>query len=339
MAKTLICESLGRNQLSIMPLRPQIKTRESLSVEELYELTKDHLKLTVVAGEEGMNRPIKDKSINRPALAVTGYFKSFGFKRVQIFGAGEMSYLRDLPHQEQTNVMSQMVARHIPCAIVSRNFVPTRAMQSVCGESNTPLLRSPLNTRDVVNTMTLALEHEFAPRISVHGTLMDVKGIGVLIRGESGVGKSECALALIERGHSLVADDLVYIRLLNEHELQGRSSELNRGYMECRGIGIVNIAELFGIRSVRLEKNLNLVITFEDWKQGMDEERTGLEHDTYEILGVEVPHIVLPVRPGRDLARLVEVAAMVHALKLMGHDTAREFNDRLIAFMQRQTKT
>jgi HPr kinase/phosphorylase len=179
----------------------------------------------------------------------------------------------------------------------------------------------------------LLLEDLFAPQVAEHGTLMDVKGIGTLIRGKSGVGKSECALALIERGHSLVADDLVYIKLEKERILSGRSSELNRGYMECRGLGIVNISELFGIRAVRLAKEMNLVITFEEWKEGMDEERTGLEQDFFEILGVRLPHIVLPVRPGRDLARLVEVAAMVQALKAMGHDSAREFNDRLIAFM------
>jgi HPr kinase/phosphorylase len=185
----------------------------------------------------------------------------------------------------------------------------------------------------------LHLEEFFAPRIAEHGTLMDIKGIGTLIRGQSGVGKSECALALIERGHSLVADDLVYVHLVNERDLAGSSSDLNRGYMECRGLGIVNIAELFGIRSVRREKNINLVVTFEEWREGMDEERTGLEQDSYDILGIPVPHIVLPVRPGRDMARLVEVAAMVQALKTLGHDSAREFNDRLIRFMAGQQGT
>ena len=190
-----------------------------------------------------------------------------------------------------------------------------------------------MTTKDFSALATLLLDDLFAPRVSEHGTLMDVKGIGTLIRGQSGVGKSECALALVERGHSLVADDLVHINLHGERHLVGRSSELNRGYMDCRGLGIVYIGELFGIRSVRLEKDINLVITFEEWKLGMDEDRTGLEQESFEILGIKVPHIILPVRSGRDLARLVEVAAMVEALKQMGHDSAKEFNDRLIAFM------
>ncbi|MFO7726483.1 MAG: HPr(Ser) kinase/phosphatase, partial [Oceanipulchritudo sp.] len=238
-----------------------------------------------------------------------------------------------LPEARQFEIMRRMLSKPVPCVVVSRNLLPTPAMETVAGETGTPLFRSSLTTRDFSAQAMLLLEDLFAPQVAEHGTLMDVKGIGTLIRGKSGVGKSECALALIERGHSLVADDLVYIKLENERVLAGRSSDLNRGYMECRGLGIVNISELFGIRSVRLSKEMNLVITFEEWKEGMDEERTGLEQDFFEILGIRLPHIVLPVRPGRDLARLVEVAAMVQALKAMGHDCAREFNDRLISFM------
>lgn len=316
-----------------MPLRPQPKVVDHLSVEAFFKEGKDSLKLILLAGESGLKRQIRDKSINRPALAVTGYFKSFAFRRVQIFGAGEIAYLKDQSVEHQRAVLAKIVGKQVPCFIVSRNLVPLPAIVEAAERSGTPLFRSALTTRDLANAATLILEEAFAPRISEHGTLLDIKGIGTLIRGKSGVGKSECALALIERGHSLVADDLVYIRRVKDHDLQGRSSDLNRGYMECRGIGIVNIADLFGVRAVRLEKNINLVVTFEEWKAGMDEERTGLEQDYFSILGVDVPHIVLPVRPGRDLARLVEVASMVHALKRIGHDTAREFNERLIQFM------
>ncbi|MDP4694079.1 MAG: HPr(Ser) kinase/phosphatase, partial [Opitutales bacterium] len=168
--------------------------------------------------------------------------------------------------------------------------------------------------------------------------LLDVKGIGTLICGESGVGKSECALALIERGHSLVADDLTYVKRLSERELMGSCSELSRGYMECRGLGIINIAELFGIRSVRLEKRIDLIINFRIWSPGMNEERTGLEENHMEVLGMKVPLMEIPVRPGRDMARLVEVASMVQALKQMGHDSASEFNQRLIDHMAKPTK-
>lgn len=316
-----------------MTLRPQPKIVDSVSVRRFLKEAEQNLSLTLTEGSEGLNRPIKDKSINRPALALTGFFRNFGYKRIQLFGAGEMSYMRELPVDRQLEIMRRMCAKAVPCIVVSRNLLPTPAMETAARESRIPLFRSALTTRDFLAQAMLLLEDLFAPQLAEHGTLMDIKGIGVLIRGKSGVGKSECALALIERGHSLVADDLVYIKLEQEKLLVGRSSELNRGYMECRGLGIVNISELFGIRSVRLSKEMDMVITFEEWSEGMDEERTGLEQDFFEILGVRLPHIILPVRPGRDLARLVEVAAMVQALKRMGHDSAKEFNDRLIAFM------
>ena len=321
-----------------MPLRAQPKIVESISVQDLVNASDKALQLNLVCGERGLNRLIRDKSINRPALALTGFFKNFGAKRIQLFGAGEMAYMRELPASRQLEIMQRMVDKHVPCIVVSRHLLPTPAMEKLAEESGTPLFRTPLATKDFSAQTILILEELFAPRVAEHGTLMDVKGIGTLIRGKSGVGKSEWALALIERGHSLVADDLVYITLHNERYPVGKSSDLNRGYMECRGLGIINISELFGIRSVRLEKEINLVVTFKEWKQGMDEERTGLEHDTFEILGIRVPHIILPVRPGRDMARLVEVAAMIEALKLLGHDSAKEFNDRLIAFMAGQNQ-
>ena len=316
-----------------MPLRPVPKITDSITVLDFFNSGKEQLKLNLVAGERGMKNLIKDKSINRPALALTGYYKSFASKRVQLFGAGEMAYLRDIKEDKQYKVLTEIARKNVPCMLVSRNLAPTKSLLQVADEHDIPLIRTSLVTRDFMNTATILLEDKFAPRVTEYGTLMDIRGIGVLIRGESGVGKSECALALIERGHSLVADDIVYIRLINEKELVGRSSDLNRGYMECRGLGIVNIAELFGIKAVRPDKAVNLVITFQEWRPGMEEERTGLEQEYYEILGQHVPHIQLPVRPGRDLARLTEVAAMVQALKKMGHDSAREFNERLISHM------
>lgn len=316
-----------------MPLIPKPKITESITVQDFFKQGEEHLKLTLVSGSDGMKNLVKDKSINRPALALTGYYKSFAFKRLQVFGAGEMAYLKDIKEDHQYKVLTEIARKHVPCMIVSRNLIPTKSMFQVAEENHIPLIRTSLTSRDFVNTATLLLEDMFAPRITLHGTLMDVRGIGVLIRGESGVGKSECALALIERGHNLVADDIVYIKLIGERELVGKSSDLNRGYMECRGLGIVNIAELFGVRSVRLEKVINLVITFKEWKQGMDEERTGLEEEFFETLGQKIPHIQLPIRPGRDMARLVEVAAMVQAMKRMGHNSAESFNQRLIAHM------
>jgi HPr kinase/phosphorylase len=203
----------------------------------------------------------------------------------------------------------------------------------VAEEMNLPLIRTPIITKNWVNLATLAIDNEFAPQGTEHATTLDIKGIGVLIRGDSGIGKSECALALIERGHSLVADDLTCIKLLDERELSASARPLNRGYMECRGIGIINIADMFGVKSIRLEKRIDLVVSLREWSPDVIEERTGLEENYYDILGVRVPHIEFYVRPGRDIARLVEVAALVQALKNMGHDPAKTFNDRLIAHM------
>lgn len=316
--------------------KPQPKILESISVKDFYEKFKDLLKLSLVAGGDGLERRISENFVNRPSLTLIGCFKDFGYKRIQLFGAGDMSYLNSVKSAKQYEIIKKIARRKIPCIVISHNTPPTKAMLIVAQEDVIPLFRSTLGSREFVNTATLILEELFAPRITEHGTLMDVHNIGALLRGESGVGKSECALALIDRGHSLVADDMVYIRLVKERELAGTSSDLNRGYMECRGLGIINIGELFGISAVRVEKRIDLVVTFEFWQPGMEEERTGLEEDYYEILGVKVQHIRLPVRPGRDLARLVEVAAMVRAQKLMGRDSAKEFNERLIAHMTRE---
>jgi HPr kinase/phosphorylase len=198
------------------------------------------------------------------------------------------------------------------------------------------IFRTPLITMNFVNLATLCIDNEFAPGAIEHATMLDIKGVGVMLRGDSGVGKSECALALIERGHSLVADDLTVIKLLDERELMASSRMLNRGYMECRGIGIINIGEMFGVKSVRLEKRIDLVVSLREWTPDANEERSGLEQHFYEILTMRIPHIELYVRPGRDMARLVEVAALTQALKRMGHDPAKDFNDRLIAFMSEQ---
>lgn len=309
------------------------KTVESISVRDFYESLSESTGLELVAGGDGLDRVIREKSINRPALALTGYFKHFAYRRVQLFGAGEMAYLRDLNEARQLEVLVEIAKKNIPCIIVSRGLVPTRSMLEVARKYKVPLFRTSHKSKDFTEEVTLLLEQKFAPSMTLHGTLMDIKGIGTLLRGKSGIGKSECALALIERGHSLVADDLTYCRRIGDREVAGTSSELNRGYMECRGLGIINIAELFGIRSIRLEKRIDLVVTFVEWQPGMVEDRTGLEQSYFEILGLQIPCVEIPVRPGRDLARLVEVASLVQALKKMGHDSAKEFNDRLIAHM------
>jgi HPr kinase/phosphorylase len=314
------------------------KAIHGITVAHFFETYREKLKMELITGEVGVHRVIREGTINRPALALTGFFKYFANKRIQVLGAAEMTYFKTLSPQTQTDVLNGMIDRHIPCLVLTRNFHPTRPMLTVAKARKLPIFRSPMITMNFVNLATLCIDNEFAPSSVEHATTLDVRGIGTLLRGDSGVGKSECALALIERGHSLVADDLTVIKLLDERELMASSRPLNRGYMECRGIGIINIAEMFGVKSIRLEKRIDLVVSLREWTPEVVEERTGLEENFYEILSLKVPHIEIFVRPGRDIARLVEVAALTQALKKMGHDPAKDFNDRLIAFMARDVE-
>ncbi|HUJ42916.1 MAG TPA: HPr(Ser) kinase/phosphatase [Opitutaceae bacterium] len=309
------------------------KAIHGITVAHFFETYGAKLKLELLTGREGLHRLIREPAINRPALALTGFFKYFANKRVQVLGAAEMTFLRTVGEEAQRSVLNGMIDRHIPCLILTRNFTCPPPMLEVAKERRLPVFRTPMITMNFVNTATLFVDNEFAPAATEQGTTVDIKGVGVIIRGDSGVGKSECALALVERGHSLVADDITVIKLLDERELMASSRPLSRGYMECRGIGIINIAEMFGIKSVRLEKRIDMVVTLRMWTPDAVEERTGLEENYYEILGLKLPHIELFVRPGRDIARLVEVAAMVQALKRMGHDAAKDLNERLIAHM------
>ncbi|MEY4033427.1 MAG: HPr(Ser) kinase/phosphatase [Verrucomicrobia bacterium] len=308
---------------------------ESVSVREFFDSFRDMLQMELLAGADGLDNVISEKSINRPALAVTGYFKEFAHRRLQLFGAGEMAYLADQPDNVREKLLDDVFSKQVPAVVVSRGLQVDALLKRLADKHHVPIIRTQLKSKDFSAEATVLLEEKFAPRTNLHATLVDIRGVGVLLRGASGVGKSECALALIERGHSLVADDYVIVTLIGDRELQGTSKELNRGYMECRGIGIINIASIFGVRSVRREKRVDLVVTFVLWQPGMDEERSGLEVETFEILGRKVPHMTIPVRPGRDMARLVEVAAMVQALRGMGHDSAKEFSDRLIQHMSR----
>jgi HPr kinase/phosphorylase len=307
---------------------------ESISVRDFYESFADRLLLRLVTSRKTLSRStIRERSLNRPALAVTGYFKYFANKRIQLFGAGEMGFLREQQKSHRIHVLEKMAAKRIPCVVISRNLAPTPEMLEVFEKHGVPVFRTSLASKAFTTEVTVLLEERFAPRTTVHGTLMDIRGIGTLVRGESGAGKSEAALALLERGHSLVADDMVRVKLLSDHTPVGFCDEMSRGFMECRGIGIINVEELFGIRFIRIEKKIELVVTFTENINDLSIDRTGLERKTFEILGASVPHMEIPLRTGRDMARLVEVAAMVQAARQLGHDSANDFNEQLIKKM------
>jgi HPr kinase/phosphorylase len=311
--------------------------RDCVLVEEFYTQQASALQLRLMAGANGLKRVIREPTVNRPGLALAGFTKYFASKRVQVIGAAEATYMKSLEKVQRSARYELIFSFKIPCLVFSRSLKPDRAFLRAAERANVPIFQCPLITMRFINLATLALEMMFAPRGSEMGSMVDILGVGVIVRGESGIGKSECVLALIERGYSLVADDITRVTLLDGRDVMGSSAELTRNHMEVRGIGIINVAAMFGIRAIRREKRVDLVVSLKAWDEVPDVDRLGMEEDHIEILGIKIPHIIIPVRPGRDIARLVEVAAYQTKLKQSGYNPAKELNDRLIAKMAAQT--
>jgi HPr kinase/phosphorylase len=307
--------------------------KDAVTVEQFYTQHADELKLRLVAGAGGLKRIIREPTVNRPGLALAGFTKYFASKRVQVIGAAESTYLKSLARPERAQRYTEMFSHRIPCLVFSRNIKPERQFLKVAEAANVPVFQCPFITMKFINLATLALEMMFAPRGTEIGSMVDILGVGAIVRGESGIGKSECVLALIERGYSLVSDDITKVTLLDGREVMGTSSQMTRNHMEVRGIGIINVAAMFGIKCIRQEKRVDLVVSLKGWNDVEDVDRLGLDDQFVEILGVKIPHIIIPVRPGRDLARLVEVAAFQTKLKQSGYNAAEELNKRLIEKM------
>jgi HPr kinase/phosphorylase len=305
----------------------------SITVEQFYKQHGAALQMRLMAGEHNLQRVIREPTVNRPGLALSGFTRYFAHKRVQAVGNAEVHFLKSLAPAERELHCAALFAFKIPCFVFSRNLRPEREFLDAAARAGVPVFQSPLVTMKFINTATLALEMMFAPRGTELGSMVDILGVGVLIRGESGIGKSEAVLALIERGYSLVSDDVTRVTLQDGREVIGTSSELTRSHMEIRGIGIINVAAMFGVKSIRQEKRLDLVVTLKAWSEVGEVDRVGIEQEFVKVLGMDIPHIIIPVRPGRDLARLIEVAAFQTKLKLSGHNAAQELNDRLIAHM------
>jgi HPr kinase/phosphorylase len=308
----------------------------SLKVGELYESRREAFKLTLLAGGPGLRaRCITVPDIYRPGLALAGYFNFFAFERVQIMGRTELSYLSSLSAPRRTAVLKRFFSFPVTCIIVTQGIQPPRQLLDWARRRAVPLLVSSLATTRLVSDLSLWLEERLAPRSASHGTLVEVYGLGVLLTGKSGVGKSECALELIKRGHRLVADDLVHLKRTADPAIVGWGDELIRHHMEVRGLGIIDIKELFGVGAVRQDVPVDLVIAIEEWVEGKEYDRMGLDERTTPLLDLPLPHLVIPVRPGRTLAVLVEVAAMNQRLKKSGHNTAHAFNERVMDYLQR----
>jgi HPr kinase/phosphorylase len=307
--------------------------RQIVTVDQFYREHAAQLQMRLLVGERGLKRVIREPTVNRPGLALSGFTHYFAYKRVQVFGNAEVDYLRALKPAERARRYAHFFAFKIPCLVFSRGFRPDKEFLAAAEKAGVPVFQCPMVTMKFISAATLALETMFAPRGSEMGSMVDILGVGVLIRGESGIGKSEAVLALIERGYSLVSDDVTKVALVDGREVVGTSADLTRDHMEIRGIGIINVAAMFGIKSIRNNKRLDLIVTLKLWNEVADVDRTGLEEEFEKVLGVAIPHILIPVRPGRDLARLIEVAAFQTKLKWSGHNAAQELNDRLIAHM------
>src|SRR5436189_4819613 len=312
--------------------------RDTVTVERFYTDHAGSLELNLLAGAGGLKRVIREPTVNRPGLVLTGFTRYFAYKRVQAIGNAEAYYMKSITPEARAERYKTFFSWKIPCVVFSRNIHPDKLFLQAAEQAKVPIFRCPLVTMKLINMATLALEMMFAPRGTEMGSMVDILGVGVILRGESGIGKSESVLALIERGYSLVADDITKVTLVDGREVVGTSAEVTRNHMEVRGIGIINVAAMFGVRSIRHEKKVDLVVTLKSWNEVDDVDRLGIEQEYVKILGIDVPHITIPVRPGRDLARLIEVAAFQTKLKSAGCNPAKELNDRLIARMAAAAK-
>ena len=315
---------------SATPLRKNVRV---VTVESFYHDHAAQLQLKLEGKPVGFHRKIREPTINRPGLALAGFYNYFAEKRVQVLGAAEQSYLSSLKPRQRTERFRGLCAQKIPCLVTSRGAHLDRELLAVAEEQQIAVFRTPMVTMRFINAATIAMEVDFSPTVTEFGSMVDILGIGVLIRGQSGIGKSEAVLGLIERGYSIVADDVTRIKSLEGRELVATAPELTRNHMEVRGIGIINVASIFGVGSIRMEKRLDLVVTLKEWQEIEEVDRIGLDQEFYEVLKLQVPHITIPVRPGRDTARLIEVAAMDQKLKSLGRNSALEFNEKLLNLM------
>jgi HPr kinase/phosphorylase len=299
-----------------------------VAVGELLEEAAESLRLDLVAGQRGLEHRIHLARVQRPGLALTGYTDYIRYGRVQIVGSSEVGYLQKLPPRKRALILGRLCRCRISCFVVTKGLVAPRELLKAAEAAAIPVLVTPLESTAFIKLLSGFLDERLASRLHLHGVLLDVFGLGVLILGESGIGKSECALDLIDRGHRLVADDVVEMKRMGD-VLVGGSPDLTRYHMELRGLGVLNIKDLYGVSSIRLSKRVELVVQLERWETGKEYDRLGLRDESFLILGVEVPLARMPVAPGRNIALLIEVAARNQLLREGGYDAARRFVERV----------
>jgi len=294
----------------------------------------DSLHMQLAAGERGLRRRIPEGTLNRPGLAFSGFYRYFAHRRVQVIGMAEHSYLGSLSREVREQRLREFFSSKVPCVVVTRNWRVHREMIDLAEEFAVPVLRTDMITKHFINAATIVLENLMAPRVNIQGTMVEILGIGVLIDGRAGIGKSEAALGLIKRGYSLVSDDLTALRRDSAGALIASPISVTRYHMEIRGLGIIHVPSLFGVASVREEKRLDLVATLIDPPaEGRTNEMADDFRSTRRILGVDVPQVFVHVAPGRDVANLVETAALDQKLRRLGHDAEKELDERLVALL------
>lgn len=310
-----------------------------LTVDKLYKDRKDFFDLTLLNAEEGLKKVIFNAEIHRPGLALTGFMDRFPNQRAQILGETEMTYINQLEPEGLAAMCHQMFGFNIPMIIITKGITPPIDFLAIADKHNTAVFSSRLTTTELTNRMSVVLDTIFAPSITLHGTLVDVYGVGLLYSGKSGIGKSEIALDLVERSHRLVADDVIKIIRKAPDLIVGTGSELLGHHMEVRGIGIIDVEKLFGIRAVRLQKRIEVEVHLTAWSEDLDYERLGIEEHYTTILGVSIPQVKIPISPGKNITVISEVIAMNHMLKVYGENTAQDFSRRLNERIHRQIMT
>ena len=299
-------------------------------VRDLLERKGDPLQLEALTGDVGLDREIPTSEASSPGLVLAGYTQRFAAHRLHVLGETEVTYLASLDAPARRRALETMFRFDLPCVVISKGQEPPAELLELARGKGVAVIRTRLKTAEFYRRLKPFLDEAFAPATTVHASLADVFGVGLLFLGRSGIGKSECVLDLVERGHRLVADDIVHITRRGNDVLIGRGHELARHYMEIRGVGLIDIRALFGIRSVRQQKRVEVVVQLEDWDASREYDRTGLDSQTTQILEVTLPIVTVPLNPGKNLTVVCEVVAMNHLLRYSGVDPARTFNDRLL---------
>ncbi len=301
-----------------------------MSIRQLLKLHGRHLGLTLSAGEAGLDRSIDSSDIHRPSLALTGFVDIFTVNMIQVLGNHEIEYLRTLNRQQRREALQIIYQFDLPCVIVTARGRLLSELKELAERYDIPLIKSEHPTTKFIHLIQFYLDDAFAPQVTLHGTLVDVHGIGLLFTGRSGIGKSEVGLDLVERGHRLVADDTVMVTRKSQGMLVGDSPDLLRDHMEIRGIGVINVKRMFGVRGTRRQKRIEVMVHLEDWDEKKVYDRVGLEDSVHAILGVEIPQITVPLFPGKNITVIAETIALNHLLRLDGFHPARAFNGRLM---------